>query len=72
MKNYAIENEVLKHHQRRLIFSFKIENGTIISPLFNFYLELGLQCNKIYHFVQYSSQKRFHSFKQSLVDARRD
>ena len=50
MKNNAIENEMLKHPQRMLISSFKLENGTVITPLFNFYLELGLQCTKIYCF----------------------
>ena len=54
MKNYAIENEMLKHPQRMLIASFKLENGTVITPLFEFFLELGLQCTKIYRFVQYS------------------
>ena len=46
MKNNAIENEMLKHCQRMLISSFKLGNCTVISPLFNFYLELGLQCTK--------------------------
>ena len=56
-KNYAIENEMLKHPQRMLISSFKLENGTVITPLFNFYMELGLQCTKIYRFVQNSPRK---------------
>ena len=34
MKNHAIENEMLKHPQRMLISSFKLENGTNITPLF--------------------------------------
>ena len=38
---------MLKHPQRMLISSFKLENGTVITPLFNFYMELGLQCTKI-------------------------
>ena len=46
IKNYAIENEMFKHPQRMLISSLKLENGTVITPLFNFYLELGLQCTK--------------------------
>ena len=70
MKNYAIENEMLT--QRMLISSFKLENGTVITPLFNFYLELGLQCNKIYCFVEKSPQKCFNNFVQSVVDARRE
>ena len=72
MKNYAIENEMLKHPQRMLISSFKLENGTVITPLFNFYMELGLQCTKIYRFVQYSPRKCFNNFAQSVVDARRE
>ena len=57
MKNYAIENERLKHSQRMLISSSKLENGTVRNPLFNFYLELGLQCTKTYRLVQYTPQK---------------
>ena len=72
MKNYAIENEMLKDPQRMLISSFKQENGTVITPLFNFYMELGLQCTKIYRFVQYSPRKCFNNFVQSVVDARRE
>ena len=71
MKNYAIENEMLKHPQRMLISSFKLENGTVITPLFKFYMELGLQCTKNYRFVQYSPRKCFNNFVQSVVDARR-
>ena len=56
LKNYAIENEMLKHPQRILISSFKLENGTVITALFNFYLELGLQRTKIFRFVQYTPQ----------------
>ena len=54
-----------------LISSFKLERGTVITPLFNFYMELGLQCNKIHRFVQYSPRKCFDNFVQSVVDARR-
>ena len=71
MKNYATENEMLKRPQRRLISSFKLENGSVITPLFNFYLELGLQCTKNYRFVQYTPRKCFNNFVQSVVDARR-
>ena len=72
MKNYVIENEMLNHSQRVLISSFKLENGTVISPLFNFYMKLGLQCTKIYQFVHYSPRKCFNKFVQSVVDARRE
>ena len=71
MRDYAIDNDLLKQPQRMLISSFKLENGTVITPLLNFYLSLGLKCNKIYRFVQYTSKKCFNNFVQSVVDARR-
>ena len=67
-----IENDLLKHPQRMLISSFKLKNGSIITPLFNFYMELGLQCTKVYRFVQYLRRKCFNKFVQSVVDARRE
>ena len=71
MRKYAIENNVLKQPQRMLISSFKLENGTIITPLLNFYLGLGLKCTKIYRFVQNTPKNCFNNFVQSVVDARR-
>ena len=72
MKNYAVENVMLKHPLRMLLSSFKLEIGTVMFSLFNFHLELGLQCAKAYHFVQYTPQKCFKNFGQSVVDARRE
>ena len=60
MKTYAEENNLLKQPQRMLISSFKLTNGTLITPLFKFYLDLG----------QYKTRKVFNSFVQSVVDAR--
>ena len=70
MKTYAEENDLLKQPQRMLISSFKLTSGTMITPLFNFYLDLGLQCTKIHRFVQYTPHKVFN-IVQSVVDARR-
>ena len=53
-----------------LIYSFNLENGTIITPLLNFYLSLGLQCTKVYRFVEYTPRKWFNKFVQSVVDTR--
>ena len=50
-----------------LISSSKLENETVITPLFKFSLELGLQSLKIYRFVQYSHQKFFKNFLQLVV-----
>ena len=71
MKTYAEENELLKQPQRRLISSFKLTIGTLITPNFNFNLDLGLHCTKIHRFVRYTPHKVFNSFVQSVVDARR-
>ena len=35
--NYAIENEILIYPQRMLTSTFKLENGTVITPLLSFY-----------------------------------
>ena len=57
--------------RRMLISSFNLTNGSIISPLLLFYLQLGLVCKKIHRFVQYTPRKCFNNFLQSGVDARR-
>ena len=57
--------------RRMLISSFHLINSTLITPLLNFYLDLGLECDRIYRFVQYTPVKCFNSFVQSPVDARR-
>ena len=57
--------------RRMLISSFILTNGTIITPLFLLYLQLGLVCKKIHRFVQYTPRKCFDNFVQSAVDARR-
>ena len=63
---------MIKQPQRMRISSFNLENGTVITFLFIFYLELGLQCTKIYPSVQYSPEKNFNMFLQSVVDVRRE
>ena len=47
-----------------------MENGTIITPLLLFYLNLGLVCEKIYCIVQYTPVKCFNNFVQSALNAR--
>ena len=54
-----------------LLLSFHLNNGTIITPLQLFYLHLGLECTKIYQFVQFTPKKCFNSFVESAVNARR-
>ena len=71
MKNYAEEERLLSQPRKMLISSFTLQNGTLITPLLLFYLQLGLVCTKIHRFVEYTPKKCFNSFVQSAVDARR-
>ena len=66
-----VENNLLMQPQRMLISSFNLENGTIITPLLNFYISLCLKCTRIYGFVQHTPRKFFNTFVQSVVGARR-
>ena len=54
-----------------LISSFTLQNGTLITPLLLFYLQLGLVWTKIHRFVEYTPKKCFNRFVQEPVDARR-
>ena len=71
MKNFAEEEGLLTPTRKKLISSFSLKNGTLITPLLLFYLELGLVCTKLYRFVEYIPKKRFNNFIQSGVDTRR-
>ena len=70
MKNYAEEERLSSQPRKMLISSFALQNGTLITPLLLFYLQLGLFCTKMHRFVEYTPKKCFNSFVQSAVDAR--
>ena len=55
-----------------LISSFSLENGTLITHLLLFYLDVGLVCKKFIASWNYIPVKRFNNFVQSAVDARRE
>ena len=71
MKTYAAEGGIMSQPRKMLISSFTLENGTPITHLLLFYLQLGLVVTKIHRFVEYTPNKCFNSFVQSAVDARR-
>ena len=54
-----------------LISSFTLQNGTLITPLLLFYLQLGLVVTKTHRCVEYTPKKCFNSFVQAAVNARR-
>ena len=69
MKTYAEEGGIMSQPREMLISSFTLQNGTLITPLLLFYLQLGLVCTKIDRFVEYTPKKCFNGFVQSVVDA---
>ena len=72
MLDYVERNALLLKPQRRLISSYKLNNGIVITPVLKFYLKLCLRCTKIHKFLEYIPQKCFYGFVQSAVDARRE
>ena len=71
MKNYAEEERLLSQPRKMLISSFTLQNGTLITPLLLFYLQLDRVSTKIHPFVDHTPNKCSNSFVQSAVDARR-
>ena len=66
------KNALLLKPHRMLISSYKFNNGIVITPLLKFYLKLGLRCTKVHRFIEYTPQKCFNGFVQSVVDARHE
>ena len=72
MQDYAEKQGLLCQPRKMLVSSYFLENGTLITPLLLFCLELGIVCKKIYGFVEYTPVKCFNKFVQSAVNARRE
>ena len=71
LEAYAEEEGIVSQHRKMLISSFTLQNGTLVTPLLLFYLQLGLVVTKIQRFDEYTPKKCFNSFVQAAVDARR-
>ena len=72
MKEYAAKEGLLIEPRRMQISSYVLENGTTITPLVLFFLDLEMVCKEIYRFVQYTPMKCFNTFVQSATKARRE
>ena len=72
LKDIAEKEGLLCQLRKVLISSYFLENGTLITPLLQCFLDLGLVCKKLYRFVEYIPVKCFNKFVQSAVDARRE
>ena len=71
MKTFAEKEAIMSQPRKMLISSFTIINGTLITPLLLFYLQLGLVGKEIHRFVEYTPRKCSNSFVKAAVDARR-
>ena len=71
MKTYAEEYGILSQPRKMLTSSFTLQNGTLITPLLFFYLQLWLVVSKVRRFAEYVPKNSFNSFVQAAVDARR-
>ena len=69
MKDFAHEHKLLKK-PRMLISSFCPQRAPVVTPLLEFYLERGLVLNQVYWFIQYTHEKCFESFVNSVVETR--
>ena len=64
------KKSLMSQPEKMLISSFKLQNGTLITPPLLFYLELGLVFTKKYCIVGYTPKKCFNKFIQSTADGR--
>ena len=51
MKTYAQEQGIMSQHRKMLMSSFTLQNGTLITLLLLFYLQLGLVVTNIHRFL---------------------
>ena len=72
MNNYAEKEGLLCQPRKILTSRYFLENGTLITPLLLFYLDLGQVCKKNYQFLEYIPVKFLKKFVQSAVNARRE
>ena len=71
IKEYAEKERIMSQPKRRLLSSFPLKNGSIVTLLLLSYSHLGFECTKTYRFVLYTPKKCFNSFLQFAVNARR-
>ena len=65
MKEYAEREGMMSQPSRMLTSSFRLINGTIITPQLLYYMHLSLECTKIHQLVQYAPKKCSSTFVQS-------
>jgi len=71
MKEFAIQNNLLKSPTKALLNSYHGTKMLFATPLLKWLLEHGLRVTKIYQVVQYTPSECFKDFGQEVMDARR-
>ena len=72
MKQYGEEHGFMKQPRRSLISSYFGENILLITPLLQYYLQLGLEVTKVYEVVQLTPMTCFKGFVDRVIQARRE
>ena len=70
IREYAKNKWFLSQSRRMFFSSFDLINGTKVTPLLLFHLELGLICMIIYCFVENTPVKCFNNFVECAVSSR--
>ena len=72
MKDFARDHNLLKKPRRMVISSFYLQRGPLITPRLQVDLEKGLVLSQVDWFIQYTTEKWFECFVNSVVEARRE
>ena len=69
IKTHAEDEGLMSQTRELSISSFILQNGTLITSLLLFYLQLGLVVTKKHSFIEYTPKKCFISFVQAAKHA---
>ncbi len=71
MREYAVENQLLKQSRRTLIGSFIGDKILLITPLLKWYVDHGLKVTKIHQTLEFLPKACFKAFGNKVSSARR-
>ena len=71
MRESAEKDNSMAKPGTMVVSSFHLTNGTLITPLVSFYLELAQVCTKGHRFVENFPRNCLHTFVQCAIDALR-
>ncbi len=71
MREFAVNNQLLKQPRKSLIGSMRASQIMLGTPLLKWYLEHGLVVSRIYQVIQYTPKRCFREFGERVTEARR-